>query len=205
MKTFNLFLGDSVEENSGSIQKINDFLEALIGESVMLEQKLQSIQGEKSFVEMEKSGMRKEIYLYFGERYKGFYDIGELINLKKFYSKAVDSTELNEDFKDLLSFEDAEGLDKTESDKTLEDFPNLNSMIYFNKDGAYLYALAKSKGQDPFIQEYIVAKLNNVENPILFIEGFLYNKEKLNDPLVRMIIVVEIFYPMVLKIKAREF
>ncbi|WP_209332869.1 hypothetical protein [Lunatimonas salinarum] len=205
MRTFDLFIGDSVGEDSRSIQKINDYLEALIEESIEFEQHLQNLQGEKSVTEMEKSGMRIEIYRYFGEIYEGSYDIGKLINIEGLYPITVDSTEPNEDFEDLFTFDEDDGLGKTETDSIIEDFPNLNLMMSFNKDGAYLYALAKSNGQDPFVREYIMAKLNDVENPVLFIESFLNNKEKLNDPLVRMVVIIEIFYPMVLKNKTRDF
>lgn len=143
---------------------------------------------------IETSGLRKEMYIYLSEDYKGKYDIYDIFNSP--YDDDTTVFELGE-----LHLEDIEEELIPINDSANSRVKTEINIDYtkFNINGDYLYALAKAYSQDTFILEYIDMKLNVGDiSHSLVSGGFLsnYNNVELELPIVQRLIAVEIYYPM---------
>jgi hypothetical protein len=152
---------------------------------------------DKFLLNMEKSGMRKEIYLFQHESYRKKCEKCHAIETETTINFYTDTSEIKESFEDRI-------LPTTQADSSLTNqISKVRSdripKIRFNLEGRYLFSLAKLRNPNPFIVEYVNAKMLGLENPVLFIEGVLLHSELLEDPLIRVIVFVEVMYPMVLK------
>ncbi len=163
----------------------------------------------KVFNKFEKSGLRKEIYLY---RYeldtyelsKSEFSIYDII--KETESEQTDNLNmgtLEVDFDSLLLDIEVPINETTEEDcsanakREQERQNRRDSSLVFNNYGRFLYGLAKFGGADSSIYQYAEVKLLAGDiSPLLITNGLLTNvsPQSFEDPFLQRIIVVELYY-----------
>lgn len=105
--------------------------------------------------ELERTGLRKDIYLYYGEIYKPTYDVEQFLPIVE--PSNVDFSEVDDDFVDLLPLDSIE-ISKEQKQINLERERELIEerkwYTFPNENGLYNYALSKTFKSDTSFVTY---------------------------------------------------
>jgi len=141
---------------------------------------------------MEDSGLRKDIYIHESEResYPG-YPVDQLIPIK-YPEESMGISQIDTPSPILLaSFQGT--LDKNEKF-------NKNSKLKFNKNGLFMYALAKSKQNDESYMNYIEAKykIGDIHPSLLAMKHLKQLSEETPTWFQKLPFIIDIYYKMLL-------
>ncbi len=205
MSSFHIFLEMNYPNQPTSSEKIKAFLMDLQSQDYTYILNLKyDIENIKNVVqEFEKTGLRKDIYLYPYEDYQTFnlkeFDLNILFpSTSNVQETDLDIMEMDEIFvsksKDSLIIEDL-------IDNEVQKNAKHDSTMYFNCGGQFLYGLAKFNQSDTTLMEYV--EIKTVVGDISFTllsSGFLYNHpSKLDRPWLQIAIVAEIYLYFIYK------
>lgn len=199
--SFDVFLLANYPDEKYNEDRIYRFLKDIETDNNEKNPILNNPEIDTAIVLMEESGLRKDIFLYKTEEYGKKYDVGQYIPDEPVdESPTIKLSDSKEDFEDLLPlpppYERAEV-----SEKDMKAFDEILAKTPFiNKNGLFLYALAISNNNDPLVSEYVMLQYKYGSSQYMLAFGLLTNfeKEDYNQWFIKLIIVVELYYPMIL-------
>ncbi len=224
LKFFNEFLGkDKAEALDAAVESFHFFLKVnytekrTIGERTALflksiseepyfdkNWKFNSKQNSELIAKLEKSRLRKDLYLYGFENYDYHFNLIEIYNpycLENENNDSVDLDSLN--FSQFIEEVDIIEFNTEDSirEKRDQEFKRrMENTLFFNNRGLFLYALAKFGSKDTLITSYLDAKIiaGDILTPMLA-KGLLQMRDtkKLEEPFIQRIIVVEVYFPII--------
>jgi hypothetical protein len=148
---------------------------------------------------LEKSGLRKEIWLYHHEiekyKPKSYNNIKELFpyqepELDSIYH--ISTVFLDDDDGEMLNLE-IDSVEWVKSEKRLAEMRK--NSLSTNFLGDFLFGLAKFTAKDSFIQNYVETRvLVGDISQIIFIPALLEENTDFNDPFIKRMLVVEFYF-----------
>ncbi len=199
-KSFDEFLETNFSEDQTFDGKIRSLLQ-LLTDTENINQELQFNKSlNKSIVnKFESSGLRKEFWIYGYEEYIPFYYhellADSIMKEKPDINIKIDTITLQE-----MYLNDEEIIPILEQSDSVEGMTYkewLDSSLTFNMAGKFIYAIDRYSINDSTIDGYVDAKMSvwNI-SPVLIASGLQSNKSDLNEPFVKRIIMIEIYYGM---------
>jgi hypothetical protein len=146
--SYELFLKTNFPNKSGLGEQSREFIIRIIEDrEPFIFDSLIAIQ---VITEFERTGLRKDISLFYGESYKPTYDVEQFLPVRE-QSSNVNLSEVDDDFEDLIPLDTIElseeqKLINLERERELEEARKWYT--YPNKNGLYNYALAKTFKSD---------------------------------------------------------
>jgi len=188
INSFDNFINNNYVDYKNTNKRIRTFLEQLsnsyIPDSTWI---LETEENKKILNRFEKSGMRKEIWLY------GYED----------YEIEYISENNNTDTQKVVNFEIEEEIipvtrqvDTIDYEKLVKELKSQHdSSLWSNIMGQFLYGLSKYAPHDPDIQSYVEAKqmAGNIASELV-VNAFLKEIKNYNEPFIKRIIFVEFYY-----------
>ena len=200
-KSFDSFLVANFPSQKTMDDKTKKFLQ-IIKETGEIEEnwKFNSSLNSRIIKKIESSGLRKEFWTYGYENYIPFYYHQFLIDSIKSINPDtnlhIDSNALMKQY--TVDEEIIPIINSTDSVEGMTHKEWSDSLLEFNWRGQYLFAIERYSFNDKVIDEYIDAKIagGNI-SPSLMASGLMYHDSDLTEPLVKRIILMEIYYGMI--------
>ncbi len=186
-----------IENNYGEVnnESIRDFLKDFSCEDSLKPNLIfEKEKNERILEEFEKTGLRKDIWLYGSETDYKEYPILELIN-KTVQTDSLESLELKiED--EIIPITKDKSIDYDSLEKSMK--LRWDTTLSTNQRGAFLFGLYKFSN-DTIVKDYVEAKtsVGGDISPCLISDGLLSLKNDLNNIYIKYIILTEIYYTMI--------
>ena len=152
----------------------------------------------------EKSGMRSEMHLYSVENYDPLFFIDcDYLRERNDSIKELGSLILEIEDDTLAPIGGMDSLEQIEMENEIKLLEaklkkRLDSTLWFNTRGQFLYGLSKFTGNDTLIVNYVKLRLEIGNfSPISFLEMNMDNGLKYENPFIKRIIVADIYYYMI--------
>jgi hypothetical protein len=197
IQSFDKFLEINYKNEKKNSKKIVLFLKELFPRAKFNSTKVFSTSENKAILQRwEKSGLRREIWIYMDEIEK--YIPNKNNNILELYpNQKPDSiyplnlTELLPIIEELTMI-NTDSIKFVKSEKIIKE--NINHLTT-NILGDYLYGLTKFAGKYSLIQKYVETRLKaNDITPLIFIPNLLEKNTDFNNPFIKRMILVEFYF-----------
>lgn len=197
--SFEKYLELNYKNENNNKKRIKLFLNEYVLKSEPDTTKLFTTKTNRVIVEkFEKSGLRKEIWLYHNEEknYKPNYNIYEFFPYQEFETEdsiaTVNLIDLNNIEEDIIEIDSVEYIKR---EKELVE--RMTNSLSRNTFGDFLFGLTKFTSEDSFVHRYTKSRvLGGNFSPHFIIPGLLKQDINLNDPFIKRIITVDFYYDM---------
>jgi hypothetical protein len=153
------FLDENFPNKSGLGEKSREFIKKMLNQDVSFS--FDSLNSVLVLMELERTGLRKDIFLYDNESYQSTYNVKQLLPERR--QNKVDLDEVDENFEDIFPIDSIE-LSKEQRQINLKREQELEEArkwrTYPNENGLYNYALAKAFQSDSSFLVYIELRHN---------------------------------------------
>ena len=148
------FLDENFSNKSGLGEKSREFIKQMLNQDVSFS--FDSLNSVRVLMELERTGLRKDIFLYDNESYQLTYNVKQFISERR--QNKIDLGEVDENFEDIFPIDSIE-LSKEQRQINLRREQELEEArkwrTYPNENGLYNYALAKAFQSDTSFLVYI--------------------------------------------------
>ncbi len=195
IKSFDKFLETNFPNQDNQSDKTKEFLKRFINsnspDSSWIFTTKRNI---KLLVQLESSGLRKEIWIYGKENYAEKYNIYDLINpFKNDSSQGLGELEIIEDEIIPIPRPTTDSTELAGIEKELDE--QYNNLLMTNEKGEFLYGLAKFANNDSIVHEYVEVKLVAGDfSPSIVASAFLSHIRDFENPFIKRMIFVELYY-----------
>jgi hypothetical protein len=197
IQSFDRFLELNYKKEKKNSKRIVLFLKELLPQAKFNSTKIFSTSENKKILQKwEKSGLRKEIWLYMNEIEK--YSPNKSNNILELYPYQKPDSIYTLDLTELLPLEEeltiinTDSIEFTKSEKTIEEKTNYLTTNIF---GDYLYGLNKFTDKNSLIQKYVETRVKAGDiTPFIFIPNLLEKNTDFNNPFIKRMILVEFYF-----------
>lgn len=173
--SYEQFLESNYPDNKSLGERTTEFLNQILKDSLALT--FDSINAVRLLAELEKSGLRQDIYLYQTENYDQVYDIDQFLPEQE--PSEIELSEVDDDFEDIFpidTFELSEEQKLLNQKREEELYEYIRTRPYPNENGLFLYSLSKSLQADTNFIAYCQLKRMGLDfSPALLASGYLNN------------------------------
>lgn len=175
MDSYEQFLESNYPDKKSFGERTTEFLNQILKDSLPVT--FDSLNAVRLLAELDKSGLRQDIYLYQKENYNQVYDIDQFLPEQE--PSEIDLSEVHDDFEDIFPIDTIE-LSEEQKQLNLKREKNLDEYIrnrpYPNEKGLFLYGLSKSMRSDTNFIAYCQIKREGLDvSPTLIANGYLNN------------------------------